>query len=456
MTNSLLLTILLSSSAPSASSSEDPAVIADRCESREPHELWQAAKAYSNAGRDARAIVCWRRALAAGLAGADADAARASLRDALRRTAPLTLRIGPVEPSDEALLEFSRPSDVAPFTVKLAELRDLAAGTFILHIEPFSIEGKKSKDRKAEAGEWQLRLVHQDAAYNTASARILVDSIVPKTVDLELTLTEHRVRFILPAGGPTSVTLRLKHTTAPTWIRNELIRSPKAEFSLPAGTWTYTVEAVGYTGGGTFAAVADASTVTLELAADPPPPAVVTRTPPVDGPPELLLPRERKILGGSILGVAFTSVAIGTGFLVWGTRRGFACAADDRTCQYALDSVGGVSVGSAMIGAGVGASVAAITALRARQRRPFVGEAIAGGALLLGGGAWYLGEIFGCYDLGGRPRDHIAAALLGAGAGMLTASTVNLLIQRRSARGRLVPQPTVSSTTIGLTLHARF
>ncbi len=447
MTTSILLTILLSSTAPSARVSEDPAVVADRYEARyretgDPHDLWAAGKAYSNAGRDTRAILCWKRALAAGLAGAEADAARASLRDAQRRTAPLTLRIGPVEPSDVAVLELSRPGDVAPFTVKLAELRD-AGTTFTLHVEP------------VKEGEWQLRLVPPDPAYNAASATLRVDSLAPQTVDLALTPAEHRVRFTVAPGGPASITLTLTHAADPTRTRREVIRSPDTEVSLPAGDWTYTAEAVGYTGGGSFAAIADAPPITLELAADAPLPA---GTPPIQpaSPSDLLLPRERKILGGSMLGVAATSVAVGVSFVAWGVDRGFACATDDLTCQYALDSVGIVSVGGAMIGAGLGASVAAITALRSNKRRPFVGEAIAGGVLLLGGGAWHLGEIFGCYDLGGRPRDHISATLLGAGAGMLTASAVNLLVQRRSARRRVVPQPTLSSTTLGLSLHARF
>lgn len=442
MTHSLLFTILLSSAAPSAAG-EDPALLADRYEARyretgDPHDLWKAAKAHSNAGRDARAIVCWQRALAAGLTGADADAIRTSLRDAWRRTAPITLRVSPGEPPDDALLELSRAGDAAPLTVRLGELRDSGAAPLTLHVEP---------------GEWQLRLV-PGTAHNAAAATLRVDSLAAQTVDLALTPAEHRVRFTLAAGGPASVTLTLTHAADPTRTRREVVRHPETELSLPAGDWTYTAEAVGHTGRGTFAAVADAS-VALELAANPRTPAATPPTPPTSL-PELLLPRERKILGGSILGVAATSVAIGTGFLVWGASRGFACATDDLTCQYALDSVGGVSVGSAMLGAGVGAGVAAITALRSRQRRPFVGEAIAGGVLLLGGGAWYLGEIYGCYDLGARPRDHIAATLLGAGAGMLTASAVNLLVQRRSARRRLVPQPTLSSTTIGLTLHARF
>lgn len=306
MPHLLLFTILLSSVAPSAPSGEDPAVGADRYEARyretgDPQDLWKAAKAHSNAGRDARAIVCWRRALAAGLTGADAVAIRASLHEARRRTAPLTLRVSPGEPPGEALLELSRSGDAAPLTVRLAQLRDAEAAPLTLHVEP---------------GEWQLRLV-PDAAYNAASATLLVDTLAPQTVDPARTPAEHRVRFTLAAGGPTSVALTLTHAADPTrthWQRHLRGRRRRST-RRPHARRTR--------------AAAGRDAVAADHAA------------------RAAAPRERKILGSSVLGVAAASAAIGTGFLVWGARRGFACADTDSTCQYALDSVGGVSVGSA-------------------------------------------------------------------------------------------------------------
>lgn len=171
-------------------------------------------------------------------------------------------------------------------------------------------------------------------------------------------------------------------------------------------------------------------------------------------------------LGFGIGGAGLVLGAVGVGFVARGSgaladlRRDGAlpdCGTPER-CRAAANGALDVSSGLALLGSGVGAGIVAATVgARARDRALKI-EAGAGAAMFVGGLIWYVAEIQGPYTLQHRARDHIAATVLGGGAGLLGAATISLvtrrLLRRRQPAHALAPA--LSPNSVGLTWNARF
>jgi len=167
-------------------------------------------------------------------------------------------------------------------------------------------------------------------------------------------------------------------------------------------------------------------------------------------------------LGGSGLVLG----AIGAGFIGRGAgeladlRRVGAlpdCGTPER-CSAAENGALDLSSGLAMLGSGIGAGVVAATLGARASDRALKIEAGVGGAMFVGGLIWYVAEIQGPYSLQHRARDHIAATMLGGGAGLLGAAVISLVTQRLVRRTRPVHalSPAFSPNSVSLTWNARF
>lgn len=176
--------------------------------------------------------------------------------------------------------------------------------------------------------------------------------------------------------------------------------------------------------------------------------------------------RTRLGLGLGLGGAALVLGSVGAGFIARGAgeladlRRAGAlpdCGTPER-CSAATRGVLQLSSGLALLGSGLGTGIVAGTAGLGARDRALKIEAGAGAALFVGGLIWYVAEIHGAYDLHDRARDHLAATVLGGGAGLLGAATISLvtrrLVHRRHRTHALTPALTPSSA--GLLWHARF
>lgn len=172
---------------------------------------------------------------------------------------------------------------------------------------------------------------------------------------------------------------------------------------------------------------------------------------------------------GLALGLGGTGLvlgAIGTGFIVRGAgeladqRRVGAlpnCLTPER-CSAAVNGALDLSSGLAMLGSGLGAGIVAATVGARAQDRALKLEAGFGAGFFVGGLIWYVAEIQGPYTLQHRARDHVAAMMLGSGAGLLGAATISLVTRRlvRRKHPAHALAPALSPNSVGLTWHARF
>ncbi len=172
---------------------------------------------------------------------------------------------------------------------------------------------------------------------------------------------------------------------------------------------------------------------------------------------------------GLALGLGGTGLvlgAIGTGFIVRGAgeladqRRAGAvpnCLTPER-CSAAANGALDLSSGLALLGSGLGAGIVAATVGARAQDRALKLEAGFGAGFFVGGLIWYVAEIQGPYTLQHRARDHVAAMILGSGAGLLGAATISLVTRRlvRRKHPAHALAPALSPNSVGLTWHARF
>lgn len=402
--------------------------------------LVKAAAAYTNIGRDARAILYMEKAGREGDAGQKARAAT-SLREWKRRAAPVTIIGLPADLPMTSRLVLSGEGE-PPQQVSLADLQESPGALPVLHVNPRL---------------WSVTIIPDSPAYGEVTLPLSVGAVGPATLTVELPRVNYPVTFQLGPGAPPEAKLTLKDPTGSTPTREEIIRGGEHTLQLRPGTWQYSVKAEGYsTTSGSVVSMAEPTPVAISLVLEPPPPLPIVEK---KGALSLTL-RDRQGLGIGFGVAAITLTATGVGFAAMGARRGFECAEPD--CLAALDAVGAVSIGTSLIGSGVGAAVGAVSTRFAKKRSVLKTEAIVGGALFVGGLAWYLAEVFGCYDLGARPRDHAAAMILGTGAGLAGASVTGLGVNRyrkrhpRSSRSAVDIGPNVSPRAFGVTLRAAF
>jgi len=176
--------------------------------------------------------------------------------------------------------------------------------------------------------------------------------------------------------------------------------------------------------------------------------------------------RARLGLGFGLGGAAVVLGSVGAGFLVRGAGE-FAdlhrvdavpdCGTSER-CSAGVKAARNISSGLALLGSGIGAGLVAATVGARVSDRALKIEAGVGAAMFVGGLIGYVAEIYRPYTLQGRARDHIAATILGGGAGLLGAAAISLVTRRLVRRKHPVHAlaPALSPTSAGLTWNARF
>lgn len=176
--------------------------------------------------------------------------------------------------------------------------------------------------------------------------------------------------------------------------------------------------------------------------------------------------RARLGLGFGLGGAALVLGSVGAGFIARGARE-FAdlrrigalpdCGTPER-CSAGARAAQDLSSGLALLGSGVGSGIVAATVGARASERALKIEAGVGSAMFVAGLIWYVAEIHGPYTLQQRARDHVAATMLGGGAGLLGAAAISLvtrgLIRRKHPVHAL--NPALSPTSVGLTWNARF
>ena len=172
---------------------------------------------------------------------------------------------------------------------------------------------------------------------------------------------------------------------------------------------------------------------------------------------------------GLSLGLGGTGLvlgAIGAGFIARGSaelaeqRRAGAlpnCGTPER-CSAAGSGALDLSSGLALLGSGLGAGIVAATVGARAHDRALKLEAGLGAAMFAGGLIWYIAEIQGPYRLEHRARDHVAATVLGGGAGLLGAAVISLVTRRgvRHKHPAHALAPAFSPNSAGLIWNARF
>lgn len=380
-----------------------------------PRYLFNAGMAREAAGELAHAALLWRRYLASGTASPEDRELLA--RKLAAAAASLIPRQFAADPQISALTLTHGDND--PLELGPADLAD-----------PLILEAGEWTARILSPGEpLELRFTVADPA-----APPVVLSAPPVHVDPPPDPPTPTGDLTLHLGPPRAlrrgVEISLKNDLG---VRHETQKTAEATWNLPRGTWTVS------------AAAADRTTI--------------TKTVTVGDLPERLdlslrlspAARRQRIVAPAILGAAGLGLAVGGAVLVARGRRDDLTCVDETTCTAAANSVLDVSAGLALVGTGVGALIPAATAAAGARTRVLAVEAGLGATIFTGGLTWYLAETRSDYQLDARGRDHAAATILGAGAGMLGSAAVVLIVRRILAR-RAAPIA-VAPTSRGVTIN---
>lgn len=347
--------------------------------------------------------------------------------------------------------------------------------------DPIDLPAQPDLDLSLEPGAWQVTLqaadrppieARFDLSAGVASPTVTLTlpgappivtppPATPLPVPLELTLTLAPGRALArgvelqwsprPAASPNpSSTARSGGAAAsgpaPVSGSQHTPRSPIA-LRLPAGAYTLRARAPGF----------DEQSIAIDL----------------DAPRRLDLHLRRDGAERARLGLAFglggsglVLSAIGVGFIGRGAgeladqrRAGTLpdCGTPER-CRAAENGALDLSSGLALLGSGIGSSIVAASVGTRASDRALKTEAGVGAAIFVGGLIWYVAEIHGPYTLQHRAREHVAATLLGGGAGLLGAAAISLVtrhvVRRKHAVHALAP--VLSPNRVGLTWNARF
>ncbi len=271
---------------------------------------------------------------------------------------------------------------------------------------------------------------------------------LPVPVDLTLSITPPRalargVELQWSSSEPASA------SSTPSSGAQTLPRTARSPVTLrlPTGAYTLSIRAPGFSEQTIAVDLATTRRVDLRLRPD-------------------ATERARLGLAFGLGGTGLVLGAIGTGFIARGAgeladqRRAGAvpdCGTLER-CRTAENGALDLSSGLALLGSGIGAGIVAATVGARAQDRALKLEAGFGAGLFVGGLIWYVAEIQGPYTLQHRARDHVAAMMLGSGAGLLGAATISLVTRRlvRRKHPAHALAPALSPNSVGLTWHARF
>lgn len=391
-------------------------------ETHRPGALFNAGMAREAAGQgnDALAIHHWRRYLA--LAGASTSAAeRADIERKIKAAEQRTVAVELAYPA--------RPGEPAPVQL---DLRRGEGGDALVVEWP---RGRESHGLHLDGGEWVVVVAGERGALTTRRFMVahgqevplrvaLVDPIREGVVDVRFGPQRALARGIEVAWqGPVGAEVPYART----------VDEADARWSLSEGRWVLRARAPG------FAPRAVAVDVGDEEAAV-----------------EVRLRRDAETRAR--IGVATVSGAAAIGMLAGGAvlfiNRNSALSpvfADTSKPREEfppeLAVIRGASAGAVLLGAGGGATIAAVTAAGSRRGRALAAEAVVGTAALAAGVTWlqvhkdrcFRGiqtteELKSCYHEGIPP-----AAMVGFGAGLLGASALALVTRaavRSSTRRR--------------------
>ncbi|HEY8378494.1 MAG TPA: hypothetical protein VIK91_18495 [Nannocystis sp.] len=288
----------------------------------------------------------------------------------------------------------------------------------------------------------------------------LLPSTAHRTVRISVVLSQRDV--------PVSLTARPLDREQPP-VSCTARRVP-CEFRLRRGAWELQATAPGHPPLQRSFVVEDAEEQDINLSfvtgtINQPKPTGPAAPPPAAAPD----PRRKLVLGLSLAAVPL--LATGLPLTVVGPvryrqqRHSALCDTYGKTCSDALiPQIHLSGVGAGLLGAAVGVGATAVTAARARTRTPWIAEIAVGGALVLGGGAWMIGNTVHLNrDLKTGPlaeidarsaRRPVPAFLLGAGLGLVGGGLTGLLVGRTQRVAGLAPFG--GPDRAGLALHGKF
>lgn len=402
-------------------------------------DAWQAAEAATAAGHRAHAVEQLRVFLArrTGVTAGRRATAEARLAAMLRETRPVLLRVEGTDGPVRVVLRFvgdGRPA------IDLEPGRDLGDGRRV-DLDPglWSLTAGAPGRRDAQ------RVVTIEPRARRGAA--------PEPEVLTFVLAPDRVPVTLELGPPAALTAGATWTLTPEGHAGEprtiAATEARSDLSLEPGRWRARVEAPGF--------VAQEVTWT---AGEAPPPAVMLAAEaapepaPAPAPAPATRPVDARLGLGLGLGVAgAASLGLGAGLLIQnrGAYGHFQAAPDNAGFVAALTAT---EAGAGFVGAGFGLAAAGLGAGLGLKDRGLWAELTAGGGVALIGAAWYAREwqrvqrdlydgndeaaTPDAHDGGALRREAAAAAVLGAGVGLVSGAGVALLTRYllRTLRGR--------------------
>lgn len=380
-----------------------------------PRYLFNAGMAREAAGELAHAALLWRRYLASGTATPED-------RELLARK--LTAAAASLVPR-----QFAAAPEISSLTLTRGQHDPLELVPADL-ADPLILEAGEWTARILGPGEpLELRFTVGDPAappvvLSASPVHVDPPPLPPTTTG---TLTVHLGPPRALRGG---VEISLKNDMG---LRQDLQKTAAATWDLPRGAWTVTAAAPDRTTIKKTVTVADLPQhLDLELRLSP-------------------AARRQRIVMPAILGAAGLGLTVGGAVMITRGRRNDLTCLDATTCTAAANSVLDVSAGLALVGTGVGALIPAATAAAGARPRALAIEAGIGAAIFTGGLTWYLAETRSDYQLDARARDHAAATILGAGAGMLGSAAIALIV--RKVLNRRAAPVAVAPTSRGVTIN---
>lgn len=405
--------------------------------------LYNAGMAREAAGHDAEALMHWHEylRLTDDIAADERIQLLEQMAAARRRTAPIRLRLA--SPGRETIeLRYAADAEREPLRI--------------------SVQGRRNLD--LDPGAWTASVVGSSAPPQEFIAKIAPDlgpqDVVVRPKDPSQTAARLvTVRFGPPAAisAGISVSFAGRH-----FVPERTLRSAESTWKLTPEQWTLRARAPGY--------------LPTELALGPAlPPSVDV---------ELRRDWSRVLSVGLGVGFAAAGVALlaaGTTLTLRGARKyrglGDELAANDPLSRADADAVTGAigqqTIGYGLLGAGVGAGVAAITGAIG-GRRALIAEASVGVALALTGAIGLPLTVASYADVAPadatladadvrRRRDHAFGATLGAGLALTSAALVALIARQvltnragRARRATVQPTLNVAPHAGSLGIRGRF
>lgn len=393
--------------------------------------LFNAGMARAAAAHDGAAILHWTAYLATpNISASERSMLAGEIAAARRRTLPIELRVqGPL----------------APATLSLHAPDSASQGPR----DPIDLIPATAIDLSLEPGDWVATLRRPDRAVVVAQFRVAPDAepVIAFGADMPAAPAEPAptqppptvpADLTIHLGPPRALARGATVTLTGPEPRKLHVRDPSTSWKLPPGAWDIRVVAPDHAPATASARLGagEARTLRLDLRRD-------------------RAGQVRLGLGLGLGGAGLVFLTAGAVVAARAPHQNLPCS-DAATCRSSADAVLDRSIGFALIGTGLGAAVPALTAgLVRRPDRALQVEAGVGGALLVGGLAWYVSEASKTTALDHTAREHTAATVLGLGGGLLGGAAIALLV-RHLTRSRTNTAVSIAPQPRGLALQTRF